>query len=304
MEHLPLALFLVSIMISFWFIGLFGYLNYKYDYPLLRFHLIMMVANSLYIILQSVGLYGFLNTEFFPDLLSLILSNVAISLSFIGFIIYYQGRTTYFLISREWSRGLKSIYLVVSCIPPALAFFGLTQDDLSKVSTYVGLSMGVFLGNQIYLWVLLLKNYRGVRDPLKKYISLLILILPLIAIPIGLLDGYFQNSQILAGKFPQGVLAQPLILLINNLAGLAALLKARSLQTSGGGLPSGFLLEFQITPREAEIIEMIRRGLSNKEIAGKLFLSPSTVRNHISNIFDKTGASTRTKLLHLIDSRL
>ena len=37
-------------------------------------------------------------------------------------------------------------------------------------------------------------------------------------------------------------------------------------------------------------------GLSNKEIAGELFLSEGTVRNYISNILDKTGLRDRTQL--------
>jgi DNA-binding CsgD family transcriptional regulator len=54
-----------------------------------------------------------------------------------------------------------------------------------------------------------------------------------------------------------------------------------------------------ITPREIEILELIARGLSNREIAEKLFLSENTVKTHSSRIFDKLGAKRRTQAVQL-----
>ena len=51
-----------------------------------------------------------------------------------------------------------------------------------------------------------------------------------------------------------------------------------------------------LTSRELEIIEAVAEGLSNKEIAAKLFLGEGTVKNYISNILDKEGLSHRTQL--------
>ena len=50
------------------------------------------------------------------------------------------------------------------------------------------------------------------------------------------------------------------------------------------------------TQREIEIIEAVASGLSNKEIAEKLFISEGTVKNYISNILLKEGLSHRTQL--------
>jgi len=58
-----------------------------------------------------------------------------------------------------------------------------------------------------------------------------------------------------------------------------------------------FMLHYAITLREKEIIELLLEGLSNKEIGAKLFISPATVRNHLHNIFDKTGVASRIELL-------
>lgn len=53
---------------------------------------------------------------------------------------------------------------------------------------------------------------------------------------------------------------------------------------------------FGITEKELEIITVVAEGLSNKEIATKLYLSEGTVRNSLSNILDKLQLRDRTQL--------
>jgi two-component system NarL family response regulator len=50
-----------------------------------------------------------------------------------------------------------------------------------------------------------------------------------------------------------------------------------------------------LTPRELEILEMLSKGLTNKEIARGLAISQYTVRNHINRITNKLGVSDRTE---------
>lgn len=54
--------------------------------------------------------------------------------------------------------------------------------------------------------------------------------------------------------------------------------------------------QFKLNPREAEIIELVAKGLNNKEIADALFLSEGTVRNYISTLLDKLALRDRTQL--------
>jgi NarL family two-component system response regulator LiaR len=57
--------------------------------------------------------------------------------------------------------------------------------------------------------------------------------------------------------------------------------------------------EFGITARELEILGLIAAGLSNREIAGQLFVSENTVKTHSSRLFDKLGAKRRTQAVHI-----
>ena len=53
---------------------------------------------------------------------------------------------------------------------------------------------------------------------------------------------------------------------------------------------------FGLTPREMEVVGCIVEGCSNRDIAKQFTLSDETVKRHLSNIFDKTGVSTRLEL--------
>ena len=54
-----------------------------------------------------------------------------------------------------------------------------------------------------------------------------------------------------------------------------------------------------ITRREFEILELIAQGMSNREIAGRLYVSENTIKTHSSRVFDKLGAKRRTQAVQL-----
>ncbi len=57
---------------------------------------------------------------------------------------------------------------------------------------------------------------------------------------------------------------------------------------------------YGITARERSIILMLMQGITSKEIAEALFIAPNTVKNHVANIYQKTGAGTRVELFRLV----
>jgi DNA-binding NarL/FixJ family response regulator len=53
----------------------------------------------------------------------------------------------------------------------------------------------------------------------------------------------------------------------------------------------------ELTAREAELLDLIARGLNNAEIAKRLYVSQKTVRNHVSNIFLKLQVADRAQAI-------
>jgi DNA-binding NarL/FixJ family response regulator len=52
-----------------------------------------------------------------------------------------------------------------------------------------------------------------------------------------------------------------------------------------------------LTAREREVIALIGEGLKNRQIAKRLFISETTVRHHLTSIFDKLGVADRLELV-------
>ena len=56
--------------------------------------------------------------------------------------------------------------------------------------------------------------------------------------------------------------------------------------------------EFDISSREFEVLQLMAKGYSNKEIADALFISVNTVKTHTSNLFVKLNANRRTQAVN------
>ncbi|HUI73279.1 MAG TPA: helix-turn-helix transcriptional regulator [Spirochaetia bacterium] len=67
-------------------------------------------------------------------------------------------------------------------------------------------------------------------------------------------------------------------------------------------LPSEIVKQYGISPREREIITMIVQGYTNRVIGEKLFISSTTVKNHIYHIYQKTGVTNKIQLINLLNS--
>src|SRR5450755_376888 len=76
---------------------------------------------------------------------------------------------------------------------------------------------------------------------------------------------------------------------------VANLLKAlQGLQAQAAAVPER--KTYGLTPRELEVVTCIVEGCSNRDIAKQFTISEETVKRHLSNVFDKTGVSTRLEL--------
>jgi two-component system, NarL family, response regulator LiaR len=74
---------------------------------------------------------------------------------------------------------------------------------------------------------------------------------------------------------------------------VARLVVQRARMMPGGGAEAAALAAEELTDREREVLRLLAEGLDNREIAEALFLSPTTVKRHVSSIVAKLGVSNR-----------
>ena len=73
------------------------------------------------------------------------------------------------------------------------------------------------------------------------------------------------------------------------------LMRMRSRHAAITAVPADLAKALRVTPREAEILLLVARGRTNREIGSDLFVSPRTVQKHLERVFGKLGVRTRTE---------
>lgn len=72
---------------------------------------------------------------------------------------------------------------------------------------------------------------------------------------------------------------------------------------AGNKLTEYFIQKYSVTDKETEVIELVLTGLTYKQIAERLFISPKTVDNHVQNIYKKLEVTSKMQLSNLIRSK-
>ena len=148
---------------------------------------------------------------------------------------------------------------------------------------------------QLYITIVVVANRKRIPSDffiphLPRYILSLV--------PLGLLavaSDVFRFGQRLGGG--SGIPFTPFFCILINgalIARVSRMLASKGRKASPGGAA---VAQFRLTLRESEILPFLLDGASNEEIGGKLHISPHTVKNHVTDIYRKTGAESRFDLL-------
>lgn len=204
---------------------------------------------------------------------------------FLGFLYAYTGRCEKiapWLLGGEISEG----QIALMTMPFAHMIYArvlLEKKEYTKLLAfcpYAGEIAEIFpnLLAQIYLWIDLAIAYHALNRPEEaaKYLQLALDS----ALPDQIYMPFAQSYAELKAILPPDT-APEIVRLGKEFTKNTAMMK------SGKN---------QLSPREREVASLIRMGLTNKQIAARLYISISTVKLTISNIFEKTGIKSRVQL--------
>jgi Response regulator containing a CheY-like receiver domain and an HTH DNA-binding domain len=164
--------------------------------------------------------------------------------------------------------------------------------------------LALFLGAMLYSQVKLIGAYPRIKDKIGRIGVPAIVAYNLVCIVAGVMDSLASGPQLALGIWPYGYLLQPSISI-----GWAILSLAWAFAYEGSGTlarPASVepdvarAKKLGLTERELELARLLASGAANKEMAAALGLSPNTVRNHVHNIYEKTGSHNRVELVRAL----
>jgi DNA-binding CsgD family transcriptional regulator len=253
--------------------------------------LLTMLANLLKVYDQvvAVDLAGPLRTFY--------VVSTAVGLGLIG---YAAPRLAFQIVRRKSTVFPRSAALALAAM---LSAIGAWKELHPGSDSTFGTLMGVVAVLVVGLVVFGLGLRRMVNEHVRSLVRASLVVLPplLLLMVVQACLSLFPAAPSFVKEYP---LSELLAFLVMDTLLLAYGLRFLFLQEASRAyvLPEQFISRFSISPRECEIISMMVRGLSNRLIAEKLFISAMTVKNHVYHIYQKTSVMNKVQLLNLINS--
>jgi DNA-binding CsgD family transcriptional regulator len=202
----------------------------------------------------------------------------------------------------------KRFLLLISFIPIIfyiiIGVFNLIYKfkiNVIKISLYFTEIILIFIIFHVFCYILY--HLKDVKNSLRKKALILVLLFIILYSPFAIIDSFYDKFHNLIFKyFPDGFsFSLPFYFLWNI---LTLILTGRYFIKINFNIGNEFLEEtikkYKITNREREILLYIIKGHSNQEISDKAFISITTVKKHIYNLFLKTGAKNRIELINIL----
>lgn len=149
-----------------------------------------------------------------------------------------------------------------------------------------------------------LKNYKQVVNKDLKQAIKSFLLITIIFLPFMILESYKPYIQLIKSIELLKMASLPSYFLTINIFNLIFVLKYFNTPSfiANNKLTDYFKQTYDITEKQSEIIELVIEGITYKQIAEKLFISPKTVDNHIQNIYKKLNVNSKMQLSHFVHS--
>ena len=200
------------------------------------------------------------------------------------------------IIARPTGRLEKTLFFVAGGLYLSDSIFWIiTRVSFTSMLQYLIWTLVV-----LYCIIVMFSEWKRIMDRSVRVMCLTMIIISFAMLPVSVLSMIFQTLRSIS--IPVVSLSYTIAILIFLFIAISHLDNSKEEKTDGErkGLSMESVEAYHITEREFEVILLIKKGLTNKEIASDLSISVNTVNNHIANIFSKTGVRSRIDLLNLL----
>jgi DNA-binding CsgD family transcriptional regulator len=294
MKHLYVFYFFATLLVGVISLGIATFVYLKTRDKPIRYYLYFYVPFTLVVVFYTAIAYIEANIPTtYPFVLEILNYFAAISLLSL---IYVVPVSVHYLSSIPHAARRNVIFGSIA----AIAYMGYHVDEFFITEQKVRLFgeyllSGLFIAVMIYCTIVDVRSHKKIQDPVKKGIERWSSIIFGISLP-GLMYDMFLND-IFPFRF------YPLLYCGFSIFFTLYFLKHYSHQphVPEKAVPEeNFFKHYNISPREQEIVTLVLKGYSNKQIAESLYISLNTVKAHLRNIYPKLEVKSRYELITLI----
>ncbi len=219
-------------------------------------------------------------------------SIAAVVIGNLTFLIVFIPYFTTWVIAQPWRQPYKTLFFGLAAAYLVLGIIREISNNL--VLDQVMLLVFVFVVG--FCLVVMLRNLHSIANKTARASAITIIIVSIAMVPAILIALFFPSiKSLLFGIYFLALSITIMVFLFMEFVrlGREGELKPKQLVLED-------LEEYHITEREFAVIELISKGLTNKEMATELGISANTVNNHVANIYSKTKVRSRIDLLNLL----
>jgi DNA-binding CsgD family transcriptional regulator len=300
MKHLYLFYTFIAFAIGLISSGIVTFLYFKTKEAIIRYYLFFFTAFTFLVASTLWMSYMYTNI---PAIEKNSLEFVG---AFIGALAMFATAVfMHFLVNARYARLKNALVGVISLfvVSYPLSFY-FTHEYPLIASILQALGYVLFLAIFLYASLLGLLRAKQIQDQSRKHVTRLFAWILLLLLPIFILDFFVLDDLLdIAPVF------FPLLY-----AGISTIFLVQFIKlyghphetppgTSSQEIPLEDIFEqYALSPREQEVARLVLEGRSNQEIGETLFISLSTVKTHVSNIFQKFGVKSRVELITFFQS--
>lgn len=288
MNHIYFIIYALSLLSGFIWLA---YLIAKYEKSkneIIKKYSLFFVSYTLLILSISIVVYMLVNIGWSEKLLKFLAVSV---LSISSLMIYLQARFQFSVLKIEFKRKSKLFYLFpVMILPFTLITIIVSKSELITLLA-TGIQLLFFYILMISLQIKIIRDKNNLKSRKLKRLELAEILFSVLVLLVEVVF-FFENF------WNKGLIfSLPIIYLVLNITLLIRKEKILPFLATIDNKKVNFE-ESNLTKKEKQVAKLVKEGYSNKEIAYKLNISPSTVKNHIYNIFQKTNSVSRIDFLN------